>query len=71
MTAGDGRYGAHAGLGAGVVRVHGTGKALAFTSDVTPRYVKANPVGRRQAGGGRGLAQPDAVGARPWPRPTT
>lgn len=38
------------GLGAGVVRVHGTGKALAFTSDVTPRYVKANPVqGGRQA----------------------
>ena len=38
------------GLGAGVVRVHGTGKALAFTSDVTPRYVKANPVeGGKQA----------------------
>jgi len=38
------------GMGAGVVRVHGTGKALAFTSDVTPRYVKANPVqGGRQA----------------------
>ncbi|MDP5307193.1 phosphoribosylformylglycinamidine synthase subunit PurL [Paracoccus spongiarum] len=38
------------GLGAGVVRVHGTRKALAFTSDVTPRYVKANPVeGGRQA----------------------
>jgi phosphoribosylformylglycinamidine synthase subunit PurL len=38
------------GLAAGVVRVHGTGKALAFTSDVTPRYVKANPVmGGRQA----------------------
>ena len=38
------------GLGAGVVRVHGTNKALAFTSDVTPRYVKANPVeGGRQA----------------------
>jgi phosphoribosylformylglycinamidine synthase II len=32
------------GAGAGIVRVHGTGKALAFTSDVTPRYVKANPV---------------------------
>ena len=33
-----------------MVRVHGTGKALAFTSDVTPRYVKANPVqGGRQA----------------------
>ena len=38
------------GLGAGIVRVHGTGKMLAFTSDVTPRYVKANPVeGGRQA----------------------
>jgi len=38
------------GLGAGIVRVHGTPKALAFTSDVTPRYVKANPVeGGRQA----------------------
>ncbi len=31
------------GLGAGVVRVHGTDKMLAFTSDVTPRYVRANP----------------------------
>src|SRR5690606_6991034 len=38
------------GLPAGVVRVHGTEKALAFTSDVTPRYVKANPVeGGKQA----------------------
>jgi len=38
------------GLGAGVVRVHGTDKALAFTSDVTPRYVRANPVeGGKQA----------------------
>jgi phosphoribosylformylglycinamidine synthase len=38
------------GLGAGVVRVHGTAKALAFTSDVTPRYVKANPFeGGKQA----------------------
>jgi phosphoribosylformylglycinamidine synthase len=38
------------GAGAGVVRVHGTEKMLAFTSDVTPRYVKANPVeGGRQA----------------------
>ncbi|MFN4059620.1 MAG: phosphoribosylformylglycinamidine synthase subunit PurL [Paracoccus hibiscisoli] len=38
------------GMGAGVVRVHGTRKALAFTSDVNPRYVKANPVqGGRQA----------------------
>ncbi|MGB7243961.1 MAG: phosphoribosylformylglycinamidine synthase subunit PurL [Sulfitobacter sp.] len=38
------------GLGAGIIRVHGTAKALAFTSDVTPRYVKANPVeGGKQA----------------------
>ncbi|SOB94037.1 phosphoribosylformylglycinamidine synthase subunit PurL [Rhodobacter maris] len=38
------------GLGAGVVRIHGTNKAVAFTSDVTPRYVKANPVeGGKQA----------------------
>ncbi len=38
------------GLGAGVVRVHGTPKSLAFTSDVTPRYVKANPIeGGKQA----------------------
>ncbi len=53
------------GLGAGVVRVHGTDKALAFTSDVTPRYVMANPVmGGRQAVAEayRNLC---AVGARP------
>ena len=31
------------GTGAGVVRVHGTRKALVFTSDVTPRYVEADP----------------------------
>ena len=38
------------GQGAGLIRVHGTGKQLAFTSDVTPRYVRANPVqGGRQA----------------------
>ena len=38
------------GLGAGIVRVHGTDKSIAFTSDVTPRYVKANPeMGRAQA----------------------
>ena len=38
------------GMGAGVVRVHGTQKALAFTSDVTPRYVRANPYeGGKQA----------------------
>ncbi|MEH6522133.1 phosphoribosylformylglycinamidine synthase subunit PurL [Sulfitobacter sp.] len=38
------------GFGAGIVRVHGTDKSLAFTSDVTPRYVKANPYeGGKQA----------------------
>ena len=37
-------------LGAGLVRVHGTEKILAFTSDVTPRYVAANPFeGGKQA----------------------
>ncbi|WP_370226025.1 phosphoribosylformylglycinamidine synthase subunit PurL [Pararhodobacter marinus] len=53
------------GLGAGVVRVHGTRKAVAFTSDVTPRYVKANPV----EGGKQAVAEAyrnlTAVGARP------
>ncbi len=38
------------GFGAGLIRVHGTDKKLAFTSDVTPRYVKANPIeGGKQA----------------------
>jgi len=38
------------GSDSGVVRVHGTQKALAFTSDVTPRYCFANPeMGGRQA----------------------
>ena len=53
------------GLGAGVVRVHGTNKAIAFTSDVTPRYVKANPV----EGGKQAVAEAwrnlTAVGAKP------
>jgi len=53
------------GLGAGVVRVHGTDKALAFTSDVTPRYVRANPV----EGGKQAVAEAyrnlSAVGAHP------
>jgi phosphoribosylformylglycinamidine synthase subunit PurL len=53
------------GAGAGVVRVHGTGKALAFTSDVTPRYVKANPLqGGRQAVA-EAFRNLVAVGARP------
>ena len=53
------------GIGAGIMRVHGTGKALAFTSDVTPRYVQANPV----EGGKQAVAEAyrnlTAVGATP------
>ncbi|NQW13859.1 MAG: phosphoribosylformylglycinamidine synthase subunit PurL, partial [Rhodobacter sp.] len=53
------------GSDAGVVRVHATGKALAFTSDVTPRYCKANPF----EGGKQAVAEAYrnliATGARP------
>jgi phosphoribosylformylglycinamidine synthase len=53
------------GHGAGVVRVHGTNKAIAFTSDVTPRYVRANPF----EGGKQAVAEAwrnlCSVGARP------
>ncbi len=53
------------GLGAGIVRVHGTDKLLAFTSDVTPRYVRANPI----EGGKQAVAEAyrnlTAVGAKP------
>ena len=53
------------GLGAGIVRVHGTDKALAFTADVTPRYVRANPT----EGGKQAVAEAyrnlTAVGAKP------
>ena len=53
------------GLGAGIVRVHGTDKMLAFTSDVTPRYVIANPF----EGGKQAVAEAyrnlSAVGATP------
>lgn len=53
------------GFGAGVIRVHGTDKKLAFTSDVTPRYVRANPV----EGGKQAVAEAYrnlcAVGAKP------
>ena len=53
------------GAGAGIVRIHGTNRALAFTSDVTPRYVRANPV----EGGKQAVAEAwrnlIATGARP------
>ena len=50
---------------AGIVRVHGTKKALASTSDVTPRYVQADPY----EGGKQAVAEAwrnlTAVGADP------
>jgi phosphoribosylformylglycinamidine synthase len=50
---------------AGVVRVHGTRKALAITTDCTPRYVFADPY----EGGKQAIAEAyrnlSAVGARP------
>jgi phosphoribosylformylglycinamidine synthase len=53
------------GFGSGIVRVHGTPKALAFTSDDTPRYVASNPF----EGGKQAVAEAyrnlTAVGALP------
>jgi len=53
------------GADAGVVRVHGTRKALAVTSDCTPRYVAADPF----EGGKQAVAEAwrnlTAVGAEP------
>jgi phosphoribosylformylglycinamidine synthase subunit PurL len=53
------------GADAGVVRVHGTRKALAFTSDVNPRYCFADPF----EGGKQAVAEAwrnlVATGARP------
>ena len=53
------------GADAGIVRVHGTRKALAMTSDVTPRYVQADPY----EGGKQAVAEAwrnlTAVGALP------
>ncbi|HZC17957.1 MAG TPA: phosphoribosylformylglycinamidine synthase subunit PurL, partial [Caulobacteraceae bacterium] len=50
---------------AGIVRVHGSKKALAMTSDCTPRYVRANPF----EGGKQAVAEAwrnlTAVGADP------
>src|SRR4051812_13619405 len=53
------------GADAGIVRVHGSRKALAMTSDVTPRYVQADPY----EGGKQAVAEAwrnlTAVGATP------
>ncbi len=56
---------ARPGGDAAIVRVHGTSKALAITTDCTPRYCEADPV----AGGMQAVAEAwrnlTAVGARP------
>jgi phosphoribosylformylglycinamidine synthase len=53
------------GADAGIIRVHGTGKALAVTSDCTPRYVQNDPY----EGGKQAVAEAwrnlTAVGADP------
>jgi phosphoribosylformylglycinamidine synthase len=53
------------GSDAGVVRVHGTDKAIAFTSDVNPRYCRADP----ERGGMQAVAEAyrnlTATGAQP------
>jgi phosphoribosylformylglycinamidine synthase len=53
------------GADAGIVRIHGTAKALALTSDCTPRYVAADPY----EGGKQAVAEAwrnlTAVGADP------
>jgi phosphoribosylformylglycinamidine synthase len=55
----------HPGSDAGVVRIHGTTKAVAFTSDVSPRYCNANPY----EGGKQAVAEAyrnlSATGAKP------
>jgi len=55
----------HPGGDSAVVRVHGTDKALAMTTDVTPRYCRADPV----EGGKQAIAEAwrnlCAVGATP------
>ena len=56
---------AASGGDAAIVRVHGTDKALAITTDCTPRYCLADPV----TGGKQAVAEAwrnlTAVGARP------
>ena len=53
------------GSDAAVVRVHGTDKAIAFTSDVTPRYCKANPFRGGQQAVAEAYRNLSATGAKP------
>jgi phosphoribosylformylglycinamidine synthase len=50
---------------AAVVRVHGTNKALAVTTDVTPRYCKADPYEGAKQAVAEAWRNLSAVGARP------
>jgi phosphoribosylformylglycinamidine (FGAM) synthase-like enzyme len=59
------------GSGAGIVRVHGTDKALAFTSDVTPRYVRPTPSKAASRRWRRPSATSAPWGRSRWPPPTT
>ncbi len=53
------------GVGAGIVRIHGTSRALAFTADVTPRYVEANPYEGGKQAVAEAVRNLAAVGATP------
>ena len=50
---------------AGVVRIHGTKKGLAVTTDVTPRYVTADPYEGAKQAVAEAARNLSAVGARP------
>ena len=50
---------------AAVVRVHGSNKALAITTDVTPRYCKADPFDGAKQAVAEAWRNLTAVGARP------
>src|SRR5204862_7194941 len=50
---------------AAVVRVHGTNKGLAITTDVTPRYCKADPYEGAKQAVAEAWRNITAVGARP------
>ncbi len=50
---------------AAVVRVHGTNKALAITTDVTPRYCKADPFAGAKQAVAEAWRNLSAVGAKP------
>jgi phosphoribosylformylglycinamidine synthase len=56
---------ADSGGDAGVVRIHGSSRALAMTCDVTPRYVEADPYEGAKQAVAEAYRNLSAVGARP------